>query len=238
MRDQPPDGRDTRWEPHRAVRRALILDAAIELLEESGGAELHVQQIAVRAGLGRAVVYRHFDDRAAIERALRGRVFERLLDELAPVVQPDGSIRQIIERIVRTYVDWAMRHPVLHRLVSESSRHFGEEDLEDTIVRMSAEFTKLVQAVLERMEVELPAEDETIVQPLVLGMVGHALTVVRAWLEQSVTRPAPDRLVEHLVRGFWYQFEGHARASGIELDQHRDLRPDRDGRASGVPRGK
>src|SRR5688500_7308717 len=76
------DGRDARWEPHRAARRALVLHAALSLLEESGGGDLHVQQFAGRAGLGRAVVYRHFADRAAIERALRGRVFERLLDEL------------------------------------------------------------------------------------------------------------------------------------------------------------
>lgn len=238
MRGESPDGRDTRWEPHRAARRALILDAAMDLVEESDGGDLHVQQIAARAGLGRAVVYRHFADRAAIERALRGRVFERLLDELAPVIQPDGSIRQIIERIVRTYLDWAMRHPVLHRLVSESSRHVDEEDLEDTIVRVSSEFSRLVHGVLERMEVELPPTDEAIIQPLVLGMVGHALTLVRSWLEQSGTRPPPDKLVDHLVRGFWYQFEGHAREGGAELDQHRELRPAPDHPDGAPPRGK
>lgn len=234
-----PDGRDTRWEPHRAARRALILDAAISLLEESKGGDLHVQQIAERAGLGRAVVYRHFADRAAIERALRGRVFERLLDELAPAIQPDGSIRQIIERIVRTYVHWAVDHTVLHRIVSESSRHFGEEDLEDTIVRVSDEFTRLVHGVLDRMDVQLTAEEEAVVQPLVLGMVGHAITVVRAWLEQSGDRPAPDDLVKHLVRGFWYQFDGHARELlGIELDRDRPLGPPPGGREGTRRSGK
>lgn len=215
------DGRDTRWEAHRAERRALILDAAIELLEESQGAEMQVQKVAERAGLGRAVVYRHFADRAAIESALRGRVFEHLLEDLAPVIQVEGSIRQIIERIVRTYVGWAIEHPVLHRIVSESSRHFGKEDLEQTIMRASAEISSLVEGVLGRLEVQLPPQDEAMIQPLVLGIVGQAFTVVAAWLEQDPDRPAPEDLVEHLVRGIWFQFEGHARYRGIVLDPDR-----------------
>ena len=63
------DGRQARWERHNQQRRRQIIDAAIEVIEEAGpGGELHVQQIATRAGVNRTVVYRYFEDRADLDR--------------------------------------------------------------------------------------------------------------------------------------------------------------------------
>ena len=51
-------------QPARAARRAAqrIVDAATELVRERSYAELSVGEVMERAGLGRTIFYRHFDD--------------------------------------------------------------------------------------------------------------------------------------------------------------------------------
>lgn len=213
------DGRDARWEPHRAARRALILDAAIDLLEESDGRPPHVLQVARRAGLGRAVVYRHFTNRAAVQQAMRGRIYERMLQELAPLMDPSAAVPDLVHDIVRGYVHWAVAHPALHQLVSDSGPFPAEDDPQkDARARMSEEIEVLVEGVVSVLGVDLEHEDRALIYPLVLGLVGQAMAVVRNWIDQRPASPDAEELAEHLARGFWFQLEGHARDRGIDLE--------------------
>jgi len=79
--DQAPvDGRSLRWAKHNRQRREAIIDAAITVIEEQRpGAEVHVAQIAQRAAMGRPAVYRHFADRAELDRAVRQRIADMLM---------------------------------------------------------------------------------------------------------------------------------------------------------------
>src|ERR1041384_8250665 len=96
-----PDGRQLRWDKHNQARRQTILDAAVAVLEETEpGEDIHVQQIAQRAGLSRTVVYRHFTDRADLDQAVQTDILEMLAGDLLPEVTLDGTIEEIIQRIV------------------------------------------------------------------------------------------------------------------------------------------
>ncbi len=106
------DGRQARWERHNRERRRHVLEAAVVVLEsEPPGTEVHVQQIAERAGINRTVVYRHFTDRADLDRAVRAHILDGLAAELLPHITLDGTVREIIRRVVSTYVDWVVAHP-------------------------------------------------------------------------------------------------------------------------------
>ena len=83
------DGRQLRWDSHNQARRQHILDAAIDVLADSEpGAEVHVQQIADRAGLSRTVVYRHFADRADLDKIPATSLWTR---EQQPGVPPSRT---------------------------------------------------------------------------------------------------------------------------------------------------
>lgn len=117
-----PDGRQARWDRHNQQRRKQILDAAIAVVEGGDpGADFHVQQIAERAGLGRTVVYRHFLDRADLDRAIQAQILEDLTGLLLPAVTLDGTLSEIIERIISTYVGWVVAHPALHRFAEQET---------------------------------------------------------------------------------------------------------------------
>src|SRR5690606_25592449 len=107
------DGRSTRWDQHKAERREKILAAAIDLIEREGDAA-GVQAIATSAGVPRSVVYRIFTDRADLDEQIRVRITEHLMLELAPALEPRGTVRGGIDHAVATYVGWVREHPRLH----------------------------------------------------------------------------------------------------------------------------
>jgi AcrR family transcriptional regulator len=220
-----PDGRDERWAAHREERRAQILDAAIAVIERTPeGEEIHVRSIAGEAGLGRAVLYRHFADKADLDRAIQRRILQMLMDALVPEFALSGTIEQIIERIVHAYVDWAAAHPALHRIgaaESQDAERLG--DVLQTTQQIGGLIAMLVTSGASLLEVELTDQDRQILDPLVFGIVGQAVGTVRFWLAREVREPSVEVLAAHLARSVWFQIDGHARDRGVVLDPQTSL---------------
>ncbi|MGN6252456.1 MAG: TetR/AcrR family transcriptional regulator [Marmoricola sp.] len=214
-----PDGRQSRWDQHNAARRSHILDAAVALLEEgTPPADLHVREIADRAGLGRPVVYRHFADRADLDRAVQGRVLELMRTEVEAAVRIEGSIDEIIFRIVSAYVGWAAAHPALHR-AAVSEQGAGASQLDDTVSDIAGSVEQLFSMALSLIGVELDDQDAAILDPLVFGLVGQAFGSVRRWLRRDPMVPDAAALARFLTESIWFQIDGHARTRGLELDR-------------------
>lgn len=215
------DGRQARWDRHNQERRQQILDAAIAVVEaHEPGAEVHVQQIAERAGLSRTVVYRHFSDRADLDRAVQTAIVDDLSGELLPAVTLDGTIPQIIERIVSTYVSWAVAHPALHRLAEQDSSADGTGPLQQGIERIAHQVVELISTAVELLGVEMSQDESDAVDPLVFGLVGAVFSAVRRWMARPERTPSAPVLVSLVTDSVWFILDGHARSLGLSL--HRD----------------
>jgi AcrR family transcriptional regulator len=217
-----PDGRQLRWNKHNQARRRTILDAAIAVLEDSEpGEDIHVQQIAQRAGLSRTVVYRHFSDRADLDQAVQAAVLEMLAGELLPEVTLDGTIEEIIRRIVGTYVHWTVAHPSLHRFAEHDvPGASGSSALEVAVVQIAGQVEELITLGAARLGVELGADEADSLDPLVFGLVGTAFGATRRWLARAERRPDTDEFVKLVSDSVWHIIDGHARRLGIGLDPH------------------
>lgn len=212
------DGRQARWDKHNLERRQSILSAAIAVIEaEEPGVEVHVQQIAERAGLSRTVVYRHFNDRADLDRAVQTEILDELSGLLLPSVTLDGTIPQIVERIVATYVGWAVAHPALHRLAEQDSSRDGTGPLQQGIARIAEQVAILIVTAIDSLEVEISAEQRAAIDPLVFGLVGAILGAVRRWMSKPERVPAANVLVELTTQSVWYILRGHAACFGVDL---------------------
>ncbi len=217
-----PDGRQLRWDKHNQARRRTILDAAIAVLEDAEpGEDIHVQQIAQRAGLSRTVVYRHFSDRADLDQAVQGAVLEMLAGELLPEVTLDGTIEEIIRRIVGTYVHWTVSHPSLHRFAEHDvPGASGSSALEVAVVQIAGQVEELITVGAAQLGVELGSDDADSLDPLVFGLVGAVFSATRRWLARAERRPDADTFVKVVSDSVWHIIDGHARRLGIELDPH------------------
>jgi AcrR family transcriptional regulator len=219
------DGRRVRWEEHKRERRQLIIDAAVAVIEEHPpGTQIHVQQIAERAGLARPAVYRHFTDRADLDRAVQTQVIGLLLAELDPGVILQGSVEQVILRIVETYVTWAGDHPALHRVaVREASGAEGANPMRAAVQQIADLVHQLFAAGAEALGITLDEDDRDALDPIIFGLVSQAVGTVRHWLGRPERTPSARALARRMADSVWFLIDGHARARGGVIDPSMNL---------------
>lgn len=209
------DGRQLRWDKHNQARRQQILDAALEVIEAGApGDDFHVQQIAHRAGLNRTVVYRHFVDRADLDLAIRTHVMAAFTAQLAPAVTIDGTINEIIRRIVSTYVDWTVSHPALHAVAAQE----GSGAFQHGIDRIAEMLTEILELAIAMLGADLDENEKALVDPLSHGLVGAVHGAVRRWVARAPREPSAASLSELLSMSVWNLLDGHARRLGLDLD--------------------
>lgn len=112
--------------------RDAILDAAKELFAESG--EVPMYEIARRAGVGQATLYRHFPDREAIAAALAAEQLDRL-ERLAANRAGDPDAFFVL---LRAIVDGQARcHGGLHDILQEDpNTRTGLEEFNHRLVEL------------------------------------------------------------------------------------------------------
>ncbi|WP_405495892.1 TetR/AcrR family transcriptional regulator [Nocardia sp. NBC_00511] len=204
------DGRSTRWNGHKARRRADMLDAALTVIEDNG-TEISVQQIADRLHVPRPVVYRHFDGRADLDDAIRRHILDALLAELLPRLSPDGTVRDAVRGAVGTYVGWVARHPNLHRFLSAGDPP-GDAALAGARDRIGGRLADLFADALERFGI-----DRNRARPMAFGMVGFVDGVVNSW--RAVPTLNSEQVEGILTESVLSLLEGNARSLDVPLSR-------------------
>jgi AcrR family transcriptional regulator len=119
---------------HHGDLRAACVNAAMELLEESGETALSLRAVARRAGVSPAAPYRHYADREALVSAIAALGYRELAERLA-AAHPFPSTAAQLTSVGVAYVQFALERPALFRLM------FGEpcdRDNEERIVATAA----------------------------------------------------------------------------------------------------
>ncbi|WP_220183237.1 TetR/AcrR family transcriptional regulator [Sphaerisporangium album] len=164
-------GHATRMRADASRNRERIVAAAREAFVEYG-AEVTLDQIARRAGVGNATIYRHFADRPELFRQVMLAVIDRVVElaESALAEEPDAF--EALRRFVHGAAD--ERIGALCLIVSDGCERIAAE-LTDKRVRLE----RAVQAIVDR------ARDAGLLRPDVTpGDIMIALP--------KLTRPLPD----------------------------------------------
>lgn len=177
----PVDGRSARWDRHRAERRAELLDVARHLIHERGP-DVTMEDIAAASGTSKSIVYRYFEDKAHLQRALGRSILatmhEKLLAEVAALEERIGREPGADERIqamIRAYVETAQRSPGVYRFVTRPSD--GLSHFLDSVSRLVATF--------------LP-DDVPAPQVWAHGAVGFVERAVDTWMTSLSNATADD----------------------------------------------
>lgn len=97
----------------RAVREATI-DATAALIAEHGLLSVTMSQIAEKAGIGRATLYKYFPDLEAVLHAWHERQINNHLEQLAHARDQASEPSERLAAVLRAYAHIA-RHPHGHR---------------------------------------------------------------------------------------------------------------------------
>lgn len=151
---------------HRAARERALLDAAHELLTETGEAPA-LSQVAERAGLARTSIYQYFASKQELLQAMVRDVYPRWTHRISSAMEQ-----------APTEADRLMAYAVANvSLVAEGAHAVGSalaalapgEELDEQATRMHREVQEPLVQTLERLEVESPAAVAELVNAVVHG---------------------------------------------------------------------
>ncbi len=123
--EESPAGRadagPRRGRPRSAEADTAIVEATLELIAEHGLTGLSVESVAVKAGVGKATIYRRWPSKEAlVEEALA-----RLAEEMPPLVAEHPTVRgQLVEMLeqVRCKSPETLSGRIMPRMLSHASR--------------------------------------------------------------------------------------------------------------------
>lgn len=187
--------------PRSREADAAILGAALDLLLERGAARTSIEQVAQRAGVTRATVYRRFADKTAL--------LVEAIEALHADRGPGGPDWPDVERMIADIAEYLgdpRNRKVLRRLVGAADDH--PELLRAYLDTHGRRRDSAVRASLARARDDrqlLPGRDVEILQQLVNGAVLHHLgaypdtvgaheieAYLAAMLRQAGYRPPPS----------------------------------------------
>jgi AcrR family transcriptional regulator len=179
-----------------ARNRRLILDAARRLFDRDGVHAVSLEQVAREAGVGRATLFRRFEDRAALLHALLDEHERALQDDVlrgVPPLGPGATAAERLEAFAGALFDLTVKHGEL-LLGSETTRPLARQ-------RTGAYAAWHQHLVLLLSELR-PHADAGLLADLILAFFdaelqrilqedrGRGATAVRALLLDSVRRLA------------------------------------------------
>lgn len=198
----PPDAPETgehsrRGRPRSGEADRAILRATVELLAERGLAGLSIEEVAARAGVGKATVYRRWPSRGAL--ALRAFLAE-FQDQQPP---PDtGTLRGDLLAALRSWTRAVTRTPaggILAGLIAEAQRDpaLAEAWRSQVVEPLRSRHAVMVERAIARGEI--PADSDTdVVLDLVYGPAYHRMLHGHRPLTDAFNRAVVDVVVSGL----------------------------------------
>ena len=173
---QTRDRRDSRWDAHRAQRRAELVDATLAAVGKHG-AGVGMEEIAAEAGTSKTVVYRHFADRADLHVAVCNRVASQLLPKLREAIESNAQPRQMVAAAIETYLAFLEADPELYRFVV----HPPQLDRPDPIASLSDLVGEQAAAAVS-VALQQSGRDPAAAAPWAHGVVGLVRSAADWWL--------------------------------------------------------
>jgi AcrR family transcriptional regulator len=173
---------------HHGDLRGALVRAAVELLEESGEAELSLRAVARRAGVSAAAPYRHYADREALISAVAAVGYRDLAGRLA-AAHPSPSTSEQLAGVAIAYVQFALERPAMFRIM------FGEpcDRDNDERVAAAAAVSQYVRSIVERT---FPQADPDALATAIWALV-HGLAFL--YLDGKLDAPTPSAVADRVT---------------------------------------
>jgi len=102
---------------HHGNLQAALVEAGLQLVEETGIEALTLREAARRAGVSQTAPYRHFADKEALLAAVAAEGFRELQRALSEAAAGIEDANRCLPRLGQAYVHFALDHPGLFRLM-------------------------------------------------------------------------------------------------------------------------
>lgn len=199
------DGRSIRWDAHREARRNELINAAVVAVRDYGTA-VGMDQIAAVARTSKPVIYRYFDDKADLYRAIGQRMARQLLDLIGSAVEAETDSRARMRAGIDAYLRVLEDTPTLYSFVVDGA--------------LVGEFMALVGALITKeLREDLAAKGvhPGAATPWSTAIVGFVRAAGDWWLANPATMTR-GQLAEYLSSLLWGGAASLYASAGVAVD--------------------
>jgi AcrR family transcriptional regulator len=182
----PPERSTTTTRLRRGERREQILDAATSAFARTGYAATSLEDIAIEAGVTRAILYRHFESKADLYRSVLDRAKQRLDAATGAPEFTDASIDALLAAAAD---DPAAFRLLFHHAAKEPAFKEEMDRLRDEAFAMT--HRQLARVIPDRRWARWAAQ----LVPVV------AIEAVTAWLDAG--QPDREQAAERIRRAIY-----------------------------------
>lgn len=214
------DGRSTRWDEHRTVRRRELVEATLRAIRRHG-ASVGMDDIAAVAGTSKTVVYRHFTDRQGLYAAVCESVDALILRDLGQAMGVgggdltgvDASPRALVSASIDSYLGLVEKDPEVYRFVVTAPLLDTPPDGDPARPVASHVTDQLTGVIAEGLRAA--GRDVAAAPVWAAGVVGMVRAAADRWLADP-TAMTRTTLTEHLTDLAW---SGLSPAWAVQEDQ-------------------
>jgi len=162
---------------HHGNLKEELLQTALEMIDTDGLDSITLRDLTQRLGTSRTAVYRHFESKEALILGVIEKGYERLNLLFTPIFEDrTQSVAERFESMGRAYLDFALEHPNLYRLLfGERYRKEREEICDYKDETQATGLYALIGLLLEAQEEGIIAKVNPIVQAAMVWASIHGL---------------------------------------------------------------
>ncbi len=113
---------------HHGDLHRVLVEAALDMLQEDKGGQFTLREIARRAGVSHAAPYRHFSDKVALLAEVAEVGFEKMGEQLTAAIQENVSVEEQLIAIGKAYINFGISNPALYQLMFSPDTEEQEDE--------------------------------------------------------------------------------------------------------------
>ncbi|WP_165000965.1 TetR/AcrR family transcriptional regulator [Rothia uropygioeca] len=203
------DGRVTRWDTHRRVRRRQLLREARKAIHKLGP-QASMEEIAQHSGTSKSVFYRYFTDKAGLSQALGEFLLAGIEPKIAEAARSGSTPQDVVQRMIDVYLTMVQRSPAIHEFVTTQAglgwtRAEDDENPTASLGHFADHMAILLLGSLRSIPNGLnktSIEDELVLDYWARAVVGMVNSVTDKWSRSNALGEGPPReiVVERLTQ--------------------------------------
>ncbi len=189
----------------RKARRAQLLESALEVFVAQGYHAAAMDDIAVRAGVSKPVLYQHFPGKLDLYLALLDSSCDQIIANCRAALESTQDNKQRVAATMAAFYDYVAAETGAFRLVFESDLT-NEPSVREQVDRVTSECATLIAQVIHE-DTGLPDEASHL---LAVALVGMGQVSARYWLADASSLRRED--AADLIAGLaWRGIRGYPR---------------------------